>query len=126
MTLKLLHKHQKLDQIIRQLKSRHEYKIKPLKADITILGNKIFLRYIRIINNTSINENTDFSEYQTSELTVPCLTLSISMILLAFPISNSLNTKGHAGSEKKQNQTLFKNFTFQMHQFGSKYYAKVA
>ena len=38
--LELLKKHQSLDPVIRKLKSCQKYKIKPIKADITILGNK--------------------------------------------------------------------------------------
>ena len=48
--------------------------------------------------NTTINENTDVLELQTSELKVPYLPLS--MIFLAFLMSHSSTTKGHAGSEK--------------------------
>ena len=91
LTIELLQKYQNFDPVIRQLKFWHTYKTKPMKADITILGNKALLRCLRKFNNTSINENTNISEYQTSELKVPCLPLS--MILLAFHISHSLNTK---------------------------------
>ena len=96
--LELLQKHQNLDPVIRQLKSWHNYKTKPIKADTTILGNKTLLRYFRKFNNTSINENTDILEYQTSDIQVPCLPLS--MMLIAFHISHSLHTKGHSGAEK--------------------------
>ena len=41
---------------------------------------------------------------------VPCLPLSL--MLLAFHISHSLNTKGHAGSEKKINSNFIQNFYF--------------
>ena len=54
-TLEFLQKHQNLDPVIRQLKSWHKNKTKPIKADITILGNKTLLRYFRKINITSIN-----------------------------------------------------------------------
>ena len=74
-----------------------------MKADITILGNKIFLRFFRKFKITSINENTNVLEHQTSDLKVTCSPLS--MILVAFHISHSLNTKGHAGSEK-----IYSNF----------------
>ena len=98
MTLELLQKHQNLDPVIRQLKSRYKYKTKPIKADITILRNKTLLRYFTKLNNTSINENTDILEYQISDIKVPCLPLS--MMLIAFYTSQSLHTKGHSGSEK--------------------------
>ena len=45
LTLELLQKDQNLDPVIRQLKSWYTYKTKPMKADITILGNKTLLRY---------------------------------------------------------------------------------
>ena len=96
----------------------HTYKKKPIKADITILGNKTLLRYFRKFNNFSINENTSILEYQQSELKVPCLPLS--MIHLVFHISHYLNTKGHAGSEK-HTRVSSKTFTFQMNQFELKY-----
>ena len=98
LTLKILQKHQNLDPVIKQLKSWHKYKTKPIKADITILGNKTLLRYFRKFNNTSINVNTDVLEYQTSDIKVPCLPLS--MVLIAFHTSHSLHTKGHSGAEK--------------------------
>ena len=101
-----------------ELLKKHTYKTKPIKADITILGNKTLLRYFRKFNNLSINENTNILEYQTSELKAPCLPLS--MILLVFHILHNLNTKGHAGSEK-QTRISSKTFTFQMHQFELKY-----
>ena len=53
---------------------------------------------------TTINENTDLLEYQLNDSTVPCLPLS--MILIAFNISHTQNTKGHSGSEK-----TYSNFT---------------
>ena len=43
--LELLQEHQNLDPVIRQLKSWHKYKTKPIKDDITILGNEALLRY---------------------------------------------------------------------------------
>ena len=103
-TLELLKQYQNLDPVIRQLKSWHKYKTKPVKADTTILGKKIILRYFQKINNTTINENTDLLEYQFNDSTVPCLPLS--MILIAFNISHTQNTKGHSGSEK-----TYSNFT---------------
>ena len=96
--------YQNLDPVIRQLKSWHKYKTKPVKANTTILGNKTLLRYFRKFNNTTINENTDLLEYQLNVSTVPCLPLS--MILIAFNISHTQNTKGHSGSEK-----TYSNFT---------------
>ena len=96
--------YQNLDPVIRQLKSWHKYKTKPVKADTTILGNKTLLRYFRKFNNTTNNENTDLLEYQLNDSTVPCL--SVSMILIAFNISHTQNTKGHSGSEK-----TYSNFT---------------
>ena len=69
-----------------------------MAAYITILRNKTLLKYFRKFNNTTINENSIFFDYQKAELKVPCLPLI--MILLAFHISHSLSTKGHAGSEK--------------------------
>ena len=111
-TLELLRKHQNFDPVIRQLKSWHKYKTKPLKADTTILGNKTLLRYFRNFNDTSINENMDILEYQLPDIKVPCLPLS--MMLIAFHTSHSLHTKGHPGAEK----TLHKDFISQMHRFG--------
>ena len=108
--------YQNLDPVIRQLKSWHKYKTKPVKADTTILGNKTLLRYFRKFNNTTINENTDLLEYQFSESTVPCLPLS--MILIAFNISHSQNIEGHSGSEKTYSNFIQKTFISQMHQFG--------
>ena len=105
LTLELLQKDQNLDPVFRQLKSWLNYETKPIKADITILGNKTLLRYFRKFNNTSINENTNILEYQSPELKVPYLALS--MILLAFLMSHSLNRKGHAGSEKTHSKSLF-------------------
>ena len=40
-----------------------------------------------------MNENTDVVEYQTFDSKVPCLPLS--MMLIAFNISYTQNTKGH-------------------------------
>ena len=115
-TINTLKQYQNLDPVIRQLKSWHKYKTKPVKADTTILGNKTLLRYFRKFNNTTINENTDLLEYQLNESTVPCLPLS--MILIAFNISHTQNIKGHSGSEKKHIQILYKISISQMHQFG--------
>ena len=97
-TLKLLQKHRSLYPVVRQLKYWPKYKTKPIKADITILGNKTLLRYFRKFKNTSMNENTDILEYQTSDLKVPCLPLS--MTLIVFHTSHSLHTKGNSESEK--------------------------
>ena len=91
------------------MKSWHKHKTKPIKADITILRNKTFLRYLRKINNTSINENTDILEYQTTDLKVPCL--SLSMMLIAFHTFHSLHTKGHSESETTYSNFI-KNFYF--------------
>ena len=101
--------YQNLDPVIRQLKSWHKYKTKPVKADSTILGNKTLLRYFRNFNNTTINENTDLLEYKLNESTVPCLPLS--MILIAFNISHTQNIKGHSGSEKTYSNFI-QNFYF--------------
>ena len=103
-TLQFLQKYQNFDPVTRQLKSWHKYKTKPTKADATILGNKTLLRYFRKYNNTTINETTDLLEYQTPDFKVPCLPLS--MMLIAFDISHTQHTKGHAGSEK-----TYSNFT---------------
>ena len=81
-----------------QLKSWHKYKTKPIKANITILENKTFLRYFRKFNNTSIKENTDILEYQTFDIKLSCLPLI--MMLKVFHTSHSLHTKGHSGAEK--------------------------
>ena len=108
-TINTLKQYQNLDPVIRQLKSWHKYKTKPVKADTTILGNKTLLRYFRKFNNTTINENTDLLEYQLNESTVPCLPLS--MILIAFNISHTQNIKGHSGSEKTYSNFI-QNFYF--------------
>ena len=84
--------------MIRQLESGHKYKTKPAKADNTILGNKTLLRYFRKFNKTTINENTDLLEYHLDDSEVPCFPLK--MMLIAFKISHTQNTKGHSGSEK--------------------------
>ena len=81
-----------------------KYKSRPAKADTTILGNKTLLQYVRKFKNTTINENRDLLEYQLDDSKVPCLPLS--MILIAFNISHTHNTKGHSGSEK-----TYSNFT---------------
>ena len=107
--------YQNLDPVIRQLKSWHKYKTKPVKADTTILGNKTLLRYFRKFNNTTIIEKkTDLLEYQLNDSTVPCLPLN--MILIAFNISHTQNIKGHSGSEKTYSNFTQK-FISQMHQF---------
>ena len=43
-------------------------------------------------------KNTELLECQTSDFKVPCPPLS--MMLIAFNTSHTLNTKGHSGSEK--------------------------
>ena len=53
-TLELLKQYQNLDPVIRQLKSWHKYKTKPVKADTSILGNKTLLQYFRNFNNTQL------------------------------------------------------------------------
>ena len=83
---------------------------KPVKADTSILGNKTLLRYFQKFNNTAINENTDLLKYQLNDSKVPCLLLS--MILIAFNISHTQNTKGHSGSEKTYSN-FPQNFYFQ-------------
>ena len=108
-TISTLKQYQNLDPIIRQLKSWHKYKTKPVKADSTILGNKTLLRYFRKFNNTTINETTDLLEYNLNESKVPCLPLS--MILIAFNISHTQNIKGHSGSEKTYSNFI-QNFYF--------------
>ena len=108
-TISTLKQYQNLDPVIRQLKSWHKYKTKPVKADTTILGNKTLLRYFRKFNNTTINENTDLLEYKLNESTVPCLPLS--MILIAFNNSHTQNIKGHSGSEKTYSNFI-QNFYF--------------
>ena len=95
--------------MIRQLKSWHKYKTKPVKAATTILGNKTLLRYFQKFNNTAINEKTDLLEYELIDSKVTCLPLS--MILIAFNISHTQNTKGHSGSEKTYSN-LTQNFCF--------------
>ena len=98
----MLQKHQNLDPVIRQLKSWHKYKTKPLKADTTILGNKTQLRHFRKFNNTTINENTDILEYQTTDIKEHCLPLG--MMLTAFL---TYTLKGHSGAEKN----ILKHYT---------------
>ena len=105
LTIELLQKYQNFDPVFRQLKSWHTYKTKPMKAEITILGNKTLLRRFRKFNNTSINQKTNISEYQTSELKVPCLPLS--MILLAFHISHSLNAKNKLQKNKISKDKIY-------------------
>ena len=113
LTLEPLQKYQNFDPVIRQLKSWHTYKTKPVKADITILGNKTLPRYFKKVNKTSINENKNNLENQISELKVPCLPLS--MMLLAFCISHSLTIKDME-DQKTHTQISYNIFTFQMHQ----------
>ena len=108
-SLEFLQKHQNLDPVIRQLKSWHKDKNKPIEADITILGKKTLLRYFRKFINTTINENTDILEYQTPDLKVLCLLLS--MMLIVFHTSHSLHTKGYSGSEKTYSNFI-QNFYF--------------
>ena len=108
-TLDFLKQYQNFDPVIRQLKSWHKYKTKPAKADTTVLGNKTLLRFFRKFINTTINENTDLLEYQLDDSKVPCLPLS--MILIAFNISHTQNTKGHSGSEKTYSN-FAQNFYF--------------
>ena len=110
MTLELLEKYQNSYPTNRQLKSRHKYKTKSIKADIILLGNKTLLRYFRKFNNTTINENTDHLEDQIPETKLPCLPLS--MILIAFHISHSMQ-KNMQVHKKKDFQTSFKVFYFQ-------------
>ena len=108
----MLQKYQNLDPVIRQLKSWHKYKTKPLKANTTILGNMTQLRYFRKFNNTTINENTDILEYQTTDIKEHCLPLG--MMLTAF----HTYTLKDIQEQKKHTQTLYKIFVSQMHQFG--------
>ena len=114
-TIEYNRNYQKLDPVIRQVKSWHKNKTKPMKADTIIQGNKTLLRYFRKFNDTSINENTDILEYQTHDIKVPCLPLS--MMLVAFHTSYSLHTKGHSGAEKNI-QILHKISISQRHRFG--------
>ena len=107
--------YQNLDPIIRQLKSWHKYKTKPVKADTTILGNKTLLRYFRKFNSTTINENTDLLEYQLNESTVPCLPQSMILIAFNFHIHKTLKD---ILDQRKHIQISYKTFIFQMHQFG--------
>ena len=108
-TREFLRQYQNLDPVIIQLKLSHKYKTKPVKAATSILGNKTLLRYFRKFNNTAINENTDLLEYQLNDSIVPCLPLS--MIVIAFNISHTQNTKGHSGSEKTYSNVT-QNFYF--------------
>ena len=101
------------------MKCWHKLKTKPIKADITILGNKTLLRFFRKFNSTTINDNTDFLEVYTPETKVPCLLSSLTLI--AFLTSHSLHTKTKEktksnftqGSEKtKSNFTQIFYFSF--------------
>ena len=114
-TVELLKQYQNLDPVIRQLKSWHKYKTKPVKADTTILGNKTLLRYFRRFNNTAINEITDLLEYQLNDFKVPCLPLGMILIALTSHIHKILKD---TPDQRKHTQTLHKIFIFQMHQFG--------
>ena len=96
--MELERNYQNLDPVIRQLKSWHKYKTKSINADITIFENNTLLRFFKKFNNTTINENKILLEYHTPKTKIRCLPLS--MILLAFHFSRSLNTKRHAGLEK--------------------------
>ena len=76
-------------------------KTKTIRANDTNLGNKIRFRYFL---KSTLQQSTKtlifwIIIYHTPETKVPCLPLSI--ILVAFHISGSLNTKIQAGSEKK-------------------------
>ena len=106
--LELLQKHQNLYPVMRQLKSWHKYKTRPLKADTAILGNNTLHRYFRKFNNTTINENTEILEYLATDIEVTCLLLSILRII--FQISYSLHTKGHSGAEKTYSNFIQKLF----------------
>ena len=114
-TINTLKRYQNFDPVIRQLKSWHKYKTKPVKADTTISGNKTLLRYFRKFNNTTINENTDLLEYQLNESTVPCLPLSMILIALTFHIHKTLKD---TLDQRKHIQISYKIFISQMHQFG--------
>ena len=107
-TINTLKQYQNLDPVIRQLKSWHKYKTKPVKADTTILGNKTLLRYFRKFNNTTINENTDLLEYKLNESKVPCIPLS--MILIAFNISHTHKTLKDTLDQRKHIQISYKTF----------------
>ena len=82
---------------------------KPAKADTTILVSKTLLGYFRKFNHNSINENTGLLEYQFTDSKVPCLPLN--MMLVAFNIPHTQNTKGYSGSEKLSSNCL-QNFYF--------------
>ena len=71
-------------------------------SSITIVTTRYHCS-IRII------ENTDILEYPYPELKVPCLLLSL--MLIPFLISLSLNTKGHVGSERTYSN-FSQNFYF--------------
>ena len=63
--------YQNLDPVIRQFESWPNHKSKPVKAEITILGNKTLLRYFREFKNKTINENTDILEKQMHRMHFP-------------------------------------------------------
>ena len=109
-TVELVQNYQNLDPVIRQLKSWHKHKIKSIKADITVLGINTPLRYFKKLNNTTKNEINNLLEYQTPKTKIRCLLLCI--ILLAFHFSRSLNTKRHAGLEKKTFSNFIQNSYF--------------
>ena len=79
LTLQSLQKQHNLDPVIKQLKSLHKYKTKPIKADITTLGNKTLLRHFLKFNRTAINKNNVLEEYHTSETKLPCLPSSMGL-----------------------------------------------
>ena len=92
LALDFLQKYQILDPVIVQLKFWHKYKTQPIKANITILGNKSSLRFFRKFNKTTRYETTDILEQQHQDTKVPCLPLSLKKI--------AFHTKGHVVSEK--------------------------
>ena len=68
---------------------------KTVKAET---AKKTLLRYFRIVNNTTITENSDILKYHIPETKVHFI--SLSLVTIAFHSLNSLHTKRHAGSEK--------------------------
>ena len=73
--------------------------------------------------NTTINENTNILEYQTPDFRVPFLPLS--MMLIAFKTSHTLNTKDTQNQKKKHSLISSKVFTSKKHQFELNYYATI-
>ena len=67
-------------------------------ANIPILGNITLFRFLKKIEQATINENTDIIENHYTDTKVPCLTLSI--FLIAFHYSHFLSTKGHMLEKK--------------------------